>query len=480
MSFPKEFLWGGALAANQIEGAYLSDGKGLAISDVLRGGGRHTLRKIDLDIEEAVYYPSHEAIDFYHRYQEDIALLGELGIRVLRLSIAWSRIFPKGDELEPNEAGLQFYEDVFQTCLAHGIKPLVTLSHYEMPLHLARIYGGWGNRQVIDFFYHFCEVVFDRYQHQVTYWLTFNEINTNIRPGGSVLSTGIFPKDCDQLFGSSKDDANMRFQAFHHQFIASAKVVKLAHESYPSFKMGCMCSYVPFYPYTCHPKDMLFVQKKGQMANYFCSDVQIRGIYPEYMKSFFKNQNIQIIMEEGDDAILAEGKVDFYSCSYYMSLCESIVSNHERVQGNMIVGLKNPHVVQSEWGWQIDPDGLRWSLNEVYDRYQLSIMVVENGLGAYDVLEADGSIHDEYRISYCREHIKAMEAAIGDGVNLIGYTPWGVIDCVSASTGEMDKRYGFVYVDKNNDGQGTLKRSKKDSFDWYKKVIRSHGELLYK
>ena len=473
----KDFLWGGATAANQFEGAWDVDGKGPSTSDMCTNGTHKTPKRITKQIEEGVLYPSHEAIDFYHHYKEDIALFAQMGFKTFRMSIAWTRIFPTGMEDEPNEAGLKFYDSVFDECKKHNIEPLVTISHYEMPFALTEKYNGWVGRECIDHFVKYCEVIFDRYQNKVKYWLTFNEINAGTMVMGNYLSLGILNEGTSD-FVNQKDIPQLRFQALHHQFVASAKAVKLAHEKYPQFMMGNMICFITMYPFTCNPDDILEAQKNMQMLNWFCSDIQVRGSYPYYAQRYFEEKNITVAMEPGDLEILKDGCVDFYTLSYYMSNCISKKPMEGQVSGNLSGGLKNPYLKESDWGWQIDPKGLRYTLNEIYSRYQIPLMVVENGLGAYDKIEEDGSIQDDYRIDYLREHIEQMKEAVADGVDLMGYTPWGCIDLVSASTGEMAKRYGFIYVEKYDDGTGTLARRKKKSFDWYQKVIQSNGEIL--
>ena len=480
--FPNGFLWGGATAANQFEGGFREGGKGLSTSDVLTGGTHTIPRRITPELEEKTYYPSHVAIDFYHRYKEDIALFAEMGFKTFRMSINWTRIFPNGDELEPNEEGLKFYEDVFKELKKYNIEPLVTISHYEFPYGLTKKYDGigWAEREVIDCYLRYCKAIFTRYKDLVKYWLTFNEINILARPFGAFFGGGMLLDPKGGPINEIQDNEEMRFQALHHQFIASAKAVKMGHEINPDFKIGCMIAYEAIYPYTCHPDDVLLAQEKEEISNYFCSDVQVRGEYPYFAARYFKEHNINIKMEDGDLEILKEGTVDYYTFSYYMSGCESAnPENIENIGGNMTLGLKNPYLKASDWGWQVDPVGLRTVLNKVYARYNIPLMVVENGFGAVDEIEADGSIHDDYRINYLRDHIEQMKEAIEDGVDLIGYTTWGCIDLVSAGTGEMKKRYGFIYVDKNNDGTGTLDRYKKKSFYWYKNVIRTNGEQLW-
>lgn len=478
--FPEGFLWGGATAANQVEGAYDLDGKGLSTADMVRYIPKaertkdHALDVTREEIEailsgkEAGRFPKRDGIDFYHHYKEDIALFAEMGFKVFRLSINWARIFPNGDDAEPNEAGLRFYDDVFDECLKYGIEPLVTLSHYETPLQLTLKYNGWADRRVIGFFMNYAETVFKRYRSKVKYWLTFNEINViTLSPytGGGVLVE------------SAENKLQLCYQAAHHQLVASSLATKLAHEIIPGSQVGCMLARMATYPATNNPDDILKAQKLNQM-NLFFTDVHAKGEYPFFMKRYFEENDIHIEKEVGDDEILQAHTVDFISFSYYMSLSTSSSPEAQTSSGNLMGGVKNPYLETSDWGWQIDPKGLRYTLNDFYTRYELPLFIVENGLGAYDKVEADGSIHDEYRIDYLRKHIEQMQEAITDGVELLGYTSWGPIDLVSASTSEMSKRYGFIYVDQDDDGNGTLARSRKDSFFWYKQVIESNGETL--
>lgn len=477
MPFRKDFLWGGACAANQFEGAWDVDGKGISVPDRCTNGTKTEPKCITTRFHSDRLYPSHEAIDFYHRYQEDIALFAEMGFKVFRTSINWTRIFPTGMESEPNEAGLAFYENVFRECRKYGIEPLVTLSHYEMPYALVEKYNGWASAKLIPLFERYCHTVFERYQNLVKYWLTFNEINGGVTPLGTVLSLSTargFDGPVNEVF----IDPQTRFQALHHQLVASARVVQYAHRHYPHFLMGDMNVFLTAYPLTCDPADVLAAQQHNNILNWFCSDVQIQGEYPYYMERYFRENGIHLSITEEEREILKAGTVDFYTCSYYMSSCITTHADAETVAGNLAGGAKNPYLSTSEWGWQVDPTGLRYSLNEIYSRYHLPIMVVENGLGAKDEKAPDGKIHDTYRIDYLRQHIEAMREAAEDGVDLMGYTPWGCIDLVSASTGEMAKRYGFIYVNKFDDGTGDLSRERKDSFYWYKRVIASNGEDL--
>ena len=477
MPFCKDFLWGGATAANQIEGGWQEGGKGPSEADMLSAGTHTFPRQITPDTEPGLTYPNRTASDFYHHYKEDIALMGEMGFKAYRMSIAWSRIFPTGEETEPNPAGLQFYDDVFDELKAHGIEPIVTLSHYEMPLHLVNKYNGWASREVIALFERYARTVIAHFKGKVRYYLTFNEINCGTLPLGNYMSLGI-RNEGTRDFLHQVDDVQVRYQALHHQLVASARTVLAGHELDPEAKIGNMIAMMPVYPLTCNPKDMLEFQQNWRQFNWYCADVQCRGAYPYYAQSFWEKNGIHLEITDEDRETLRRGTVDFFSLSYYQTNCVTVDPNAAQASGNLLGGAKNPYLESSQWGWQVDPDGLRYSLNEYYARYHLPLMVVENGLGASDTLEADGTVHDPYRIAYVKAHVQAMEAAMADGVDLRGYTPWGCIDLVSASTGEMKKRYGFIYVDKNNDGTGTLKRYRKDSFYWYKKCIATNGEDL--
>ncbi|MBR1628748.1 MAG: glycoside hydrolase family 1 protein [Lachnospiraceae bacterium] len=475
--FRKDFLWGGATAANQYEGGWNEDGKGENVDDHFTVGSHTTPRRFTQKIEEGTLYPSHEASDFYHHYKEDIALFAEMGFKTFRLSINWARIFPTGMEDEPNEKGLEFYDSVFFELSKYDIEPLVTISHYEMPFAFVEKYNGWDGREMIDHYFKYCITIFERYKDQVKYWLTFNEINAGTMPFGAALEASTL-RGYEGPINEIPDNKKVRFQALHHQLVASALVVKYAHEHYPQFKMGNMICYLLSYPSTCNPEDVLANQKNMEILNYYCGDVQVRGEYPYFAERYWMENDIIPDIRHGDLEILKEGTVDFYTFSYYMTNCVSTDPNQEKVDGNVIGGAKNPYLEASDWGWQIDPTGLRIALNEIYARYGIPMMVVENGLGAFDKVEKDGSINDDYRIDYLRKHIEAMREAVKDGVDLIGYTPWGCIDLVSASTGEMAKRYGFIFVDKYDDGTGDLSRKKKKSFEWYKKVIETNGEDL--
>ncbi|MCD7091725.1 glycoside hydrolase family 1 protein [Klebsiella quasipneumoniae] len=459
--FPEHFLWGGAVAANQVEGAWAEDGKGVSTSDLSPQGAFGPIverQPGDNGIKDV-------AIDFYHRYPQDIALFAEMGFTVLRTSIAWTRIFPEGDEETPNEAGLTFYDRLFDEMARHNIQPLITLSHYEMPIGLVKRYGGWSSRQTIEFFDRYVRTVFQRYRDKVKYWLTFNEINISLHEP----FTGA---------GLARDSSLQQvYQAIHHQLVASAGAVKACREIIPDAKIGNMLAGSLLYPLTCKPADMMKSLQQNRDWLFF-GDVQARGAYPAYMTRLFKKHGITLDITDTDRQILKE-TVDFISFSYYMSGCASAdEAEQEKARSNMLNIIPNPYLKSSEWGWQIDPEGLRYLLNMLYDRYQKPLFIVENGLGAKDRLEADGSIQDDYRIDYLNDHLLQVAEALEDGVEILGYTSWGPIDLVSASTAEMSKRYGFIYVDRDNDGNGSLERRRKKSFNWYKEVINSKGEIL--
>jgi 6-phospho-beta-glucosidase len=468
--FPKNFLWGGAVAANQCEDAYKEDGKGLSIQDVMPRGikGARTEKPTEDNMKLI-------GIDFYHRYKEDIKLFAEMGFKVFRTSIAWSRIFPKGDETVPNEAGLQFYDDLFDECHKYGIEPLVTISHYETPLYLAEHYNGWLNRELIGFYENYVKTIFTRYQDKVTYWLTFNEINSILN--SPFMSGGIHtPKE--ELTESQL------YQAIHHEMVASALATKIGHEINPKFQIGCMILSMPVYPLSPDPSDVLEAMEESHKHDMFM-EIHARGEYPGYMKRYMREHNIKVDFAAGDAELLKQYTVDFISFSYYVSVCATAdAAKNVKGEGNLFAGVPNPTLKASEWGWQIDPKGLRYALNTFWDRYHKPLFVVENGLGAVDelVTGTDGTltVEDDYRIEYMRDHLIQVEEAIEDGVKVMGYTSWGCIDLVSASTAELKKRYGFIYVDRNDDGSGTLNRYKKKSFFWYKKVIGTNGESLHK
>ncbi|ETA82352.1 glycoside hydrolase family 1 protein [Youngiibacter fragilis] len=483
--FPEGFFWGGAIAASQAEGAWNIDGKGMSVADV-------AMYKPDIDIKDYVkqwhvgpedienamnadddaMFPKRRGIDFYHKYKEDIALFKELGFRTLRLSIAWTRIFPNGIEESPNEKGLQFYEDLFTELRKNDIEPLVTLSHYEMPLYLVNNYDGWVSREVVDMFVRYARVCFERYKGLVRYWLTFNEIDSVFRHPFTTVGV------VEEKYSDKKEAETAIYQALHHQFVASALATRYCHQVIPGSQIGCMVTKTLTYPESCNPDDIILAQRDNRNNNVY-TDVQVLGEYPRHLLQYFRKNKMDIRMEEGDEAILKQYTVDFISFSYYMSMVQSInAEQREKVGGNLITGVKNPYLPISDWGWQVDPKGLRVSLIDLYDRYRKPLWIVENGIGSFDKLEEDGTIIDDYRIDYFRSHFEEIANAIEEGVECMGYTSWACIDIVSASTSQMSKRYGFIYVDADDLGNGTYRRLRKKSFEWYKKVIKTNGSDL--
>lgn len=464
----KDFLWGGATSANQYEGGYQEKERGLSSMDVVpTGGNRQEMIKgniNELEIKESLHYPTHESVDFFNHYKEDIALFAEMGFTAYRMSISWSRIFPNGDERKPNQEGLDFYESIFKECQKYKITPIVTISHFDVPLHLIKQIGSWKNRKMIDHYLKFCQVLFTTYKKYVTHWITFNEINMILH--APYMAAGVLIEE--------DNEQEIKYQAAHYELVASALATKLAKEINPQNKVGCMFAAGSAYPYSCHPEDV-FAALKVDQENYFFVDVQVRGKYPSYALKLFEKNNITIEITQEDLTCLANYPVDFISFSYYNSRCIAREgSDAEQTQGNLFATAKNPYLELSEWGWPIDPLGLRITINEIYDRYQKPMIIVENGLGARDNLENE-QVHDDYRIDYLSKHLKMMKAAIEeDGVDLFGYTAWSACDIVSASSGEIDKRYGFVYVDAENNN----KRIRKDSFYWYQNVIKTNGKNL--
>lgn len=480
--FPKNFLWGGALSACQAEGAYNLDGKTLTIPEVMPFNAKNDRKvtkqlKITKEmIEEAkndadtVKYPKRRGIDFYHTYKEDMALFKEMGFKVFRYSISWARLFPNGDDKVPNELGLKFYDNIINECLKNGMEPLITISHFDFPVVLVEKFGGWYNRELIDLYLRYCEIIFNRYKGKVKYWVTFNEINMSIKAG---------PKTMGVIDEGQENYEEMLFQALHHQFVAAAKATKLAHEIDKENKIGSMVAYFTTYSYTCKPADALAMQKDDQMKNLFYLDILNGGKYPYYSKKYFKEHKINLEIEDGDLEIIKENTADFVGMSYYNSMISSDDGEQlELTAGNVHSVYKNPHLDANEWGWQIDPIGLRYTLNHVYDRFDLPIFILENSSGFFDELTEDNKVHDPYRVEFLRKHIEQLKLAIDDGVEVIGYTMWGPIDMISSGTSEMSKRYGFIYVDQDDYGNGTMKRYKKDSFYWYKNVIATNGEEL--
>lgn len=462
--FPKNFLWGGAVAANQCEGAYLDDGKKMSTADIKARGFFGGIRR------DADYYPTHKAINFYYEYKNDLKLLGEASFNIFRTSINWTRIYPTGEEIEPNEKGLQFYEDMFNECRKNGMKVMITISHYETPLAMYDKYGGWNNRIYIELYMRYVRTIVKRFKGLVDYWLPFNEIgNVAVKP---------ICWDAAAIHPDSDDILQKMYQAAHHQFVASALATKFIHENDKNALVGAMIAYKTVYPYTCKVEDVIAAEE-AKRKEFFFSDVQARGYYPNYISKFFEDNNIQINMVQGDEEIIKSYPVDFISFSYYRSrVVSSEYEEPAEKTTNTLEGLVNPYLPKTDWGWTVDPDGLMLALKELYDRYQKPLFISENGLGAVDAIDENGLINDDYRISYMEGHIIAMKKAIQFGVDLFGYTMWGPIDIVSNGTGQMSKRYGIIYVDLDDDGNGTGMRFKKKSYNWYKRVIESNGELV--
>ena len=475
--FKKDFLWGGATAANQVEGAYLEDEKGLSVADVVTVGSHTSPRIISLTQDEQYYYPSRKAVDHYHHYKEDIALFAEMGFKAYRMSVSWARIFPNADDETPNEKGLLFYENVFKELKKYGIEPVVTISHGDIPLAVGQKYGGWTNKKVIDLYVKYAEVLFLRYRQYVRYWIPFNEINDIFLPMSS-LGQGAMLDTVSKYFTEQADHPADRINALNNMMIASALAVKRGREIEPEFHFGTMICHITRYPRTCHPKDVLMTLENDLYFNNTCADVMLKGEYPFYALNRFEKQGIKLDLSDDEKRVLKEGVCDYYTFSYYQSISESTLTFDEQTSGNIMGGIKNPYLEESEWNWPIDPVGLRYTLLKVYDRYRVPVMITENGIGCIDHFEPEGKIHDPYRIAYLRDHIAEMRKAVDAGVDLIGYTVWSAIDLVSVSTGEVRKRYGFIYVDCDDEGNGTYDRFRKDSFYWYQKVISSNGENL--
>ncbi|WP_102337898.1 glycoside hydrolase family 1 protein [Collinsella provencensis] len=480
-SFPEGFLWGAASAANQCEGAWDVDGKSASIADCLTIGGIDHPRLITLDIDTDQYtYPSHRAVDFFHRYKEDIALMAEMGFKAFRMSINCTRILPT-EHGEPNEAGLAYYEDVFRELRAHGIEPIVTLCHNDMPLEFTREFDCWADRRAIDYFVRFCEVCFERYRGLVSYWLMFNELNLLTQ----VSATWLHACYCNEgttSFDDQVDDPRKRFQSLHHLFVASGLAVMRGRKIDPSYRFGTMASISLNYPHTCNPDDVFKAQQATQFDSFFVPDVQVFGAYPFFAKRYFERNGIELAIEDGDLEAIRDGHVDFLSFSYYGTGCVSTTETGERMYGNSFESVRNPYLETTEWGWGIDAVGLRTTLNALYDRYHVPLLIVENGIGVSEELVPDGkgsyTVNDDYRIDFLRKHIEQMHLAVDDGIDLIGYTAWTAMDLVSLGTGEFKKRYGFIFIDCDDQGEGSLDRYRKKSFWWYKRVIETNGEDL--
>lgn len=476
MPFKEGFLWGGAVSAHQIEGGFGTQGKGVSIADVMTSGSHEIPRQITDGILPGRYYPNHDGIKFAEYYQEDIRMFAEMGFGCFRTSIAWTRIFPNGDEELPNEEGLAFYDQMFDELLKYGIEPVITLCHFEMPFHLVKTYGGFRNRKVIGFFLHFAETVMERYKDKVRYWMTFNEINNQ-----TILSNPIYAfTNSGILYEEGEDKEAVMYQAVHHELVASALTVKKGHEINPDFNIGCMIAALPNYPYSCNPDDILAAMEADQKQLMF-TDVHVRGAYPSFTEQYWNRKGITVLMEEGDRQILKEGRADYIGFSYYLTNTVTADPSRERTGSDLAGGgdaVDNPYVTTTQWGWTIDPKGLRYYLNQLYGRYEIPLFVVENGFGSVDVKDDNSEISDDGRIRYLSEHIRAVKQAVElDGVDVLGYTAWGCIDPISFTTGEMRKRYGFIYVDRSDDGTGTYERSRKKSFWWYRDVIARNGDI---
>ncbi|WEV67656.1 family 1 glycosylhydrolase [Bifidobacterium sp. ESL0769] len=481
--FPDNFLFGGAIAGSQADGAYNEGGRGMDTQDMRyfdpnwdaetrsSEGLKMTTEKFKKAMADpdTTHYPFRRGIDFYHTYPDDLALMQEMGMRLFRTSICWSRIFPNGDDEEPNEEGIQYYIDLFTECHKRGMKVFATIQHYSIPAHLVLKYHGWRSRETVKFFERYVDVLFHRLGGLVDYWLPFNEFN-----GGIMM-----PYNGVGLIEDYEDNYQQAiYQSMHHELVANAIAVKKAHEIIPGVPVGGMLAGLVTYPATCRPADVMKAIQDTQQEDFFITDVMARGAYPGYIKRYFEEKGIKIEKEPGDDELLKNNTVDFLSYSYYMSMVSATDPNWQKTDGNLLMGSKNPYLESSDWGWQIDPEGLRISLNVMYDRYGLPLFIAENGIGAHDVLSEDGKVHDSYRIEYMSKHLEQMREAINDGVELLGYTAWGIIDIVSCSGMEMSKRYGVIYVDLDDAGNGSGKRIKKDSFEWYRKCIASNGEDL--
>lgn len=482
--FPEKFLWGGALSSNQSEGNYLADGKSMTVADMAYFDPNTDFKKLMMSqlevtregIEKAksatdvTYYPKRRGIDFYHTYKEDLALLKEMGFKAFRYSFAWSRIFPDVKAENPNQKGLDFYDRVIDECLRLGMEPVITILHADLPLQIIEEYKGWANREVVDLYVKYAKTVLEHFKGRVKYWIPFNEISVDLAVPSRKM--GVLKEDYS-------DYMNATYQALHHEFVASAKVTQLAHEIDPQNKIITMTSYGPIYPYSCNPDDVMLSLLSQQKNSLFFYDVLLRGSYPHYALKMFEDKGIQLKMAEDDLKLLNQNTSDVIGFSYYNStVMSSEPSQLEKTAGNFMNAAKNPYLKSNEWGWTIDPVGLRYSLNYLYQMYQKPLIILESGSGFYEVLDENETLHDPYRIEYFKQHILELKKAVEDGVDVIGYITWSPIDVVAASTGQMAKRYGFIYVDQDDLGNGTKKRYRKDSFYWYQHVILTNGEEL--
>lgn len=481
MGFRKDFLWGGAICAAQAEGAWNEDGKSLTFPEIIKHISPQERKRFgqawvsEQDIAQAKCgderdYPKRWGIDFYHTYREDIALFAQMGFRVFRFSIAIARVLPTLDLQEVNEKALAYYDDVIDTCLQYHIQPLVTISHFDPPILVWDKYQGWSNPALIDIYVGFAKLLFARYHDKVKYWIPFNEINMALKAPFKTLG---------MISGSGHAYEQKRWQGIHHQLVASARMVKEAKAIDASMQIGCMIADITTYPYSSNPSDVLANQQFDQLINLSFLDVMVTGEYPYYLNAYWKEQRISVRISEEDRRLLREGTVDFVGFSYYMSIVTTADSEgKELTSGNMTGGVKNRYLETTQWGWQIDPLGLRICANQLYDRYRKPLFVLENGIGAQEELGADHTVHDHYRIDYLQAHLRALKQAAEDGCDIMGYTMWGPIDLVSSGTSEMSKRYGFIYVDQDDDGNGSRRRFCKDSFYWYQHLIATNGEEL--
>ncbi|HDR7687830.1 glycoside hydrolase family 1 protein [Bacillus toyonensis] len=455
-TFKKDFLWGASTSAYQVEGAYNEDGKGLSVQDV------KVIPEGTSDFKVCS--------DHYHHFKEDVKLFAELGLNVYRFSIAWTRILPNGTG-EVNEKGITFYSNLIDELLKHDIVPLITMYHFDLPYELEKK-GGWSNRDTIDAFAQYCEILFERFGDRVKNWLTINEQNMMILHG--------------QAIGTSILSQKELYQQNHHMLLAEAKVTNLCHKMIPDAKIGPAPNISYVYPKTCKPNDIIAAQNCNAIRNWLYLDMAVYGRYNNIAWNFMKSKNIEPVILEGDMEILASSKPDYIAFNYYSSITVSEYDENfviddagdqqiEVGEEGFFMGDDNEFLELTDFGWEIDPIGFRVTLREVNDRYHLPIIITENGIGAYDKVDEDGTVQDHYRIDYLKKHIEQMELAIADGVDVIGYCPWAAIDLISTHQG-FRKRYGFIYINRDEDDLKDLKRIKKQSFYWYKEVISSNGK----
>ncbi|KAB2331085.1 glycoside hydrolase family 1 protein [Bacillus mesophilum] len=471
--FPKDFLWGAASAAYQVEGAWDKDGKGPSVWDVFVRNEGVTYKGTNGDV----------AVDHYNRYKEDVALMAEQGLKTYRFSIAWSRIYPTGNG-EVNEKGLQFYDDLIDELLKYNIEPMITLYHWDIPQSLMDQYGGWESRQVIEDFNEYAITLYKRYGDRVKYWISLNEQNYFISYG---YETALHPP-------AVKDRKRM-YAANHIANLANAKVIQSFRKYVPDGKIGPSFAYKPYYPVDSNPQNILAFENSEDLNNYYWMDMYAWGRYPVTAWKFLEENGLAPEIEEGDFELLASAKPDFMGVNYYRT---TTVEENPK-DGGVDIGVKNvtgkkgstkhsgmpgmfkttnnPHVESTNWDWDIDPQGLRIGLRRIATRYQLPVLITENGLGEFDALEEGDVVNDDYRIDYLKSHIQAIQDAMSDGVEVLGYCAWSFTDLLSWLNG-YQKRYGFVYVNREEDDEKDLRRIKKKSYHWYKEVIAENGENL--